>query len=106
MQKAIVNLFFKNSDFSIMPKAMNQWKRWVAVRKMMRRQAAFVVNCLNHPLTLAFRRWKLSDAIAREKLKDVSKGDLINKIIADEMAIGSAQSKIDRMDDAIENLNI
>lgn len=65
MQKAIVNLFFKNSDFSIMPKAMNQWKRWVAVRKMVRRQATFVVNCLNHPLTLAFRKWKLGDAIAR-----------------------------------------
>ena len=29
MQKAVVGLFFKNTDFKIIPKAMNQWKEWV-----------------------------------------------------------------------------
>jgi hypothetical protein len=29
MHRAIVSLFFRRSDFSIMPKAMNQWKRWI-----------------------------------------------------------------------------
>ena len=29
MHRAIVGLFFRNSDFEIIPKALNQWKRWV-----------------------------------------------------------------------------
>lgn len=106
MQKAIVGLFFKNSEFSIMPKAMNQWKRWVQIRKMYRRQAGLVVNAINHPLFWAFRKWKYSEEIAKQKLKDLTKQDLIDKIISDEMAIGSAESRLSRMDDAIEHLNI
>ncbi len=34
------------------------------------------------------------------------KKDLIRKIIDDEMAIGSAQHRLERMDEAIENLGI
>ena len=29
MHRALVSLFFKKSEFNIMPKAMNQWKRWI-----------------------------------------------------------------------------
>lgn len=29
MQKGIINLFFKNSDFAVMPKALNAWKDYV-----------------------------------------------------------------------------
>ena len=29
MTRAVVSLFFKNSEFNIVPKAMNQWKRWI-----------------------------------------------------------------------------
>jgi len=29
MQKAVVGFFFKNSEFSVIPKAMNHWKRFV-----------------------------------------------------------------------------
>lgn len=36
MHRAIVSLFFKKSDFNIMPKAMNQWKSWVQQRKLMK----------------------------------------------------------------------
>ena len=54
----------------------------------------------------SFRKWKLGEVNALAKLKNVSKTELINKIIADELAIGSAESKINRMDDAIDNLSI
>ena len=89
-----------------MPKALGQWKRWVQARKQARRQAAFIVNGLNHPLFWAFRKWKWQDEIARQKLKDMSKKELIDKIIADEMAIGSGQSRLARMEEAIDHLNI
>ena len=36
MHRAVVSLFFKKSEFNIMPKAMNQWKRWVQQRKLMK----------------------------------------------------------------------
>ena len=29
MQRGIINLFFKNSDFSVMPRALNAWKDFV-----------------------------------------------------------------------------
>jgi hypothetical protein len=29
MHRAVVGLFFRNSDFEIIPKAFNQWRRWV-----------------------------------------------------------------------------
>ena len=89
MHKAVVNLFFKNSDFAIMPKALNQWKRWVQVRKLMKRYAAFTVNCMNHPLAMAFNRWKYQEAVQVQKLKQVHKSDLIERIVADETQIGS-----------------
>jgi hypothetical protein len=90
MHRAIVSLFFKNSDFQIMPKAFNQWKRWILQRKLMKQWAQYTVNALNHPLFWTFRKWKLQDEIAKDKLKNISKKDLIDKIINDEMAIGSA----------------
>lgn len=70
----------------------------------MKRNASFVVNALNHPAHWAFRKWKYQEADAKEKLKEVTKTELIDKIIQDEMAIGSSKSKIQRMEDAIENL--
>ena len=48
----------------------------------------------------------MSEEDARDKLKHVLKKDLINKIIDDELAIGSAQHRIERMDETIENLGI
>lgn len=65
MQRAIVSLFFKNSEFSIMPKAMNQWKRWVQMRKLCRREAAFILNGLKHPLFWPFRKWKYAQEVER-----------------------------------------
>jgi hypothetical protein len=64
------------------------------------------INSLNHPLHWYFRRWKLGEEIAKEKLKQVPKKDIIEKIIQDELAIGSAKSRLERMDEALENLNI
>jgi len=61
---------------------------------------------MNHPLFWSFRRWKYGDQIDKEQLKDMHKKDLVEKIISDELAIGSAQSRIERMDEAIEHLNI
>lgn len=102
MQRAVVGLFFKNSDFKIMPKAFNQWKRWIENRRLYKRQAAFVVNALRHPLFWSFRKWRNQEEIARNKLKDITKKQLIDKIIQDELAIGSAVSRLGRMDEAID----
>jgi len=90
MHRAIVGLFFRNSDFEIIPKALNQWKRWVQQRKLVKQWSRYTVNAMNHPLHWAFRKWKLSEDDARQKLQTVLKKDLIKKIIDDEMAIGSA----------------
>lgn len=37
MQKGIIALFFKNSEFSVVPKALNAWKDYVLNRKRIRR---------------------------------------------------------------------
>ena len=42
----------------------------------------------------------------KQRLKNVTKKELIDKIIADELAIGSAESRLERMDENIENLSI
>lgn len=99
MHRAIVGLFFRNSDFEIIPKALNQWKRWVQQRRLVKQWSRYCVNAMNHPLHWAFRKWKMGEEDAREKLKGVLKKDLIKKIIDDEMAIGSAQHRLQRMDE-------
>ena len=106
MQKAVVGFFFKNSDFQIIPKAFNQWKRWLQIRRLCKHNASLVVNALNHPLFWAFRKWKFSEELGKGKLKDMTKSELIDKIVTDELAIGSAESRIQRMNDAIDHLNI
>jgi hypothetical protein len=106
MTKAVTSLFFKASDFQIIPKAMNQWKRWVEQRRLYKDRAMFVRNALNNPLFWAFRKWKDHDKHAAKKLKHLTKQDLIEKIITDEMAIGSAKSRLSRMDEAIDHLQI
>ena len=52
MQKAVVGLFFKNTDFKIIPKAMNQWKEWVKSRKRLKENARNILNWMNHPKML------------------------------------------------------
>jgi DNA-binding transcriptional MerR regulator len=106
MHRAIVGLFFRNSDFEIIPKALNQWKRWVQQRRLVKQWSRYTLNALNHPLHWFFRRWKLQDEDAKHQLKQVLKKDLIKKIIGDELAIGSAQHRLQRMDETIENLGI
>lgn len=106
MHRAIVGLFFRKSDFEIIPKAFNQWRRWVQQRRLMKQWSRYCVNAMNHPLHWAFRVWKLSDEDAKQRLKKVLKKDLIKKIIDDELAIGSAQHRLERMDENIENLSI
>lgn len=106
MQKAVVGLFFKNTDFNIIPKALNQWKDWVRSRKRVKENARFILNCLNHPLTIYFKKWKYDRADSEKVLDRLSKKQLIDKIVADENLIGSSKSRIQRMDQAIDHLNI
>lgn len=106
MQKAVVGLFFKNTDFNIIPKALNQWKEWVKSRKKAKENARLVLNCLNHPLTIYFKKWKYEKADSEKVLDRLSKKQLIDKIVADENLIGSSKSRIQRMDQAIDHLNI
>ena len=106
MQKAVVTLFFKNTDFNIITKSLNQWKDWVKSRKIAKENARYVLNCLNHPLTIYFKRWKYEKADAEKVLDKLSKRQLIDKVVADENLIGSSKSRIQRMDQAIDHLNI
>lgn len=94
----MVGLFFKNTDFNIIPKALNQWKLYVRSRKMAKENARFVLNCLNHPLTIYFKKWKFDKADSEKVLDRLSKKQLIDKIVADENLIGSSKSRIQRMD--------
>ena len=104
MQKGIISLFFKNSDFSIVPKAFNQLKAFVRERKAAKERAAQIINWMNHPLAAYFRKWKYDMADAENKLKPLSKQELIDKIIADENLIGSTESRLGRMGDSIDTL--
>lgn len=94
MQKAVVGLFFKNTDFNIIPRALNQWKEWVKSRKRAKENARFVLNCLNHPLTIYFKKWKFDKADSEKVIDKLSKKQLIDKVVADENLIGSSKSKI------------
>ena len=104
MQKGIISLFFKNSDFSIVPKAFNHLKAFVKERKVAKARALQALNWMNHPLSTYFRKWKYDQADAENKLKGLSKQELIDKIIADENLIGSTESRLDRMGNSIDTL--
>ena len=73
MQKAVVGLFFKDTDFKIIPKALNQWKEWFRARKRVKDKARFILNCLNHPLAIYFRKWKYEKADSEKVLNKLSK---------------------------------
>jgi hypothetical protein len=61
---------------------------------------------LNNPVAIYFKKWKYDKADTEKILSKLSKRQLIDKIIADENLIGSSKSRIQRMDQAIEHLNI
>ena len=65
-----------------------------------------VINGINHPLYWYFRRWKLRDVNAKEAIKDLSKKELIDKIIRDEVIIGASESRMGKLGENIENLQI
>jgi hypothetical protein len=44
MQKGIIALFFQNSEFSVVPRALNAWKDYVAERRRVKRIALYVLN--------------------------------------------------------------
>lgn len=106
MQKSVVTLFFKNTDFNIITKALNQWRAYIKSRRIAKENARYVLNCLNHPLTIYFKRWKYEKGDAEKVLDKLSKRQLIDKVVADENLIGSSKSRIQRMDQAIDHLNI
>lgn len=102
MQKGIIGLFFKNSEFSVVPKAMNAWRDYVAQRKRVRRTCQFVLNHLKHPLAGWFQRWKFDAADSQKQMLHLTKQQLVDKIVADENLIGSTESRLQRMDEAID----
>jgi len=61
---------------------------------------------MNHPLTIYFKKWNYDKADLEKVLDRLSKKQLIDKIVADENLIGSSKSRIQRMDQAIDHLNI
>ena len=50
MNKGVICLFFKNSEFNIVPKAFNSWREFVIKRRRIREVARFVLNSIHHPL--------------------------------------------------------
>jgi len=62
------------------------------------------LNWMNHPLAIYFRKWKYDMCDSENKLKGLSKQELIDKIIADENLIGSTESRIARMGHSIDTL--
>lgn len=55
-------------------------------------------------MSVYFRKWKYDMADSENKLKGLSKQELIDKIIADENLIGSTESRLDRMGGSIDTL--
>jgi hypothetical protein len=88
------------------PKALNAWKEYVQERKRVKRVALYVINQLRHPLAGWFQRWKYDAADSQKQMMHYTKAELMDKIIADENLIGSTESRLQRMDEAIENLAI
>ena len=103
MHRAIVSYFYKG-NYDCMQKAFNHLKAYVARKKALKLRAIQVFNWMNHPLALAFRKWKYDMADTEEKLKGLSKQQIIDKIIADENLIGSTKSRLARMGDSINML--
>lgn len=106
MTKGVIALFFQNSEFNVVPKALNAWKDYVQQRKQVKRTALFVLNNIRHPLAGFFNRWKYDAHDSQKQLMHLSKGELMEKIITDENLIGSSESLLQRMDEAIEHLAI
>lgn len=104
MTRGIYTFFFKHSDFFIVPKAFNQLKAYVQKRREAKARAMQAINWMNHPLSVYFRKWKYDMADAENKLKGLSKQELIDKIIADENLIGSTESRLARMGNSIDTL--
>jgi hypothetical protein len=77
---------------------MNQWKEWVKSRKRVKENARNILNWMNHPLTIYFKKWKYEKSDAEKVLRKLSKRQIIDKIVADENLIGSSKSRIQRMD--------
>ena len=103
MHRALVAQMYKG-NFDYMQKAMNQWKAYVARRKAIKLRAKQILNWMRHPLSYYFRKWKYDMADSEDKLKGLSKQQLIDKIIADENLIGSTKSRLARMGDSIDML--
>ncbi len=106
MQKGIIGLFFKNSEFSVLPKALNAWKDFVLQRKRIRRTCQYVFNHLKHPLAGWFQRWKYDAYDSQKQMMTLTKQQLVDKIVADENLIGSTESRLQRMDEMIDQLAI
>jgi ABC-type microcin C transport system duplicated ATPase subunit YejF len=72
----------------------------------MRKYADMAFNAMRHPLYWEFRKWKLSDVIAKDALRSLNKKELVDKVIADDMAIHAAKGRLERMEEAIDHLNL
>lgn len=89
MNRAVIALFFKNSEFNVVPKAFNMWKEYIQERKRMKEAARLILNSIHHPLHGFFKKWKYNAADCQKRMDGMSKTQLINKIIADENLIDS-----------------
>ena len=89
-------------DFDILPRALEQWKAWVNVRKLFRRFCKLTLQHVNSDVAWAFRTWKYQHEDARRALKGLTKNQLVDRCIADENLLGTLNSKLARKKENIE----
>lgn len=79
MRSFLIRLFFKTSEFNVIPKAFNQLKAWTRTRKMYKNAADMCLKYMRSDIYWAFKRWKHSHEDARKALSHLSKAELIKK---------------------------
>ena len=73
MHKGIRMIFYRQSQFDVLPRAFNQLKAFVRARKLARENARRILNWMRHPLAVYFKKWKYDRADAQRKLEGLSK---------------------------------
>ena len=102
MKAFVIKLYFKISEFNIVPKAFNQLKAWTKTKKMYREAFETMSKFKNSHTYWAFRRWKYSHENERQAINSLSKQELIQKCIKDEQLLGSLKCEQQNKTEHIE----
>lgn len=79
MRSFIIRMFFKMSEFSVIPKAFNQLKAYTRTKKLYRQTFDNLYKYMNSDIYWAFKRWKHHHEDERRELQNLSKKELVRK---------------------------